>query len=180
MIKLVEPSVLCFEHIKTGLSEIKNNRTPYDIHAVERLLAYMDKDFEGYMEYLNSRKQPNQPAGRVPSTTLFLFDDDQFIGVYNIRHCLNEHLKIQGGHIAYQIIPSERRKGYVKAGLKLVLKWCRQNLNLNEVLLFCNAKNIASDRAMTSVMEEVGGHRVPDHTVDGVLERGVWIKTPDL
>jgi len=180
MIRLVEPSVSCFEQIKPGLMEIKRNQTPYDIHAVERLLEYMDKDFEGYMDYLERCRSPKQPEGRVPSTTLLLYDDNRFIGVYGIRHYLNEHLKVQGGHIAYQIIPSERQKGYVKAGLKLVLGWCRKNLNLTEVLLFCNAKNIASDRAMTSVMEEVGGRREPDHIVDGVLERGVWIKTPDL
>jgi len=179
MLKLIEPSASCFEEIKAGLAEIKNNRTPYDIHAVERLVEYMDRNFEGYMDYLDKCRSPEQPEGRVPSTTLFLYDDDRFIGVYCIRHYLNDNLKKAGGHIAYQIIPSERRKGYVKAGLKLVLKWCRENLGLKEALLFCNAKNIASDRAMTSVMEEMGGRRVPDHVYENALERGVWIKTRD-
>ncbi len=166
-----------FDLIRPGLTEIKNNPTPYDIRAVKRMIEYMDKNFDGYLDYLQKNESPNQPEGRVPSTTLLLFDDDKFVGVYDVRHRLNEFLSQHGGHIAYHIVPSERQKGYVKAGLKLVLNWCYAHLNLDKALLFCDSTNHGSDRAMTSVMTEMGGTRVPEHEFEGGIERGVWINT---
>ena len=177
MLKLIEPTPESLSKMKAGLAELKVHPTPYDIGQTESLIKFMENDFKGYLEDWQEKRGPEQPEGKVPATTLFLFDDDKFIGFYNIRHYLNDFLKIQGGHIAYQIIPSERGKGYVKQGLKLVLKWCYDNLGTDEVMLSCNAENHASDRAMTSVMEEVGGHRDPDFKLDNHIERRVWIKT---
>ena len=157
MLKLIELTEKDLEKIKEGIREIKENPTPYDIRQSKILIEFMEKDFNGLLEYLLERKKDKQPVGWVPDTTLFLFDDDTFIGFYNVRHRLTEALMKEGGNIAYQIIPSQRRKGYVKAGLKLLLTWCHDNLGLDQVLLCCNAENIASDRAMTSVMNEVGG-----------------------
>ena len=148
-----------------------------DIRQSEILIDFMKNNFEGLLDYLSERKSENQPCGWVPDTTLFLFDNDVFIGFYNVRHYLNETLEKIGGHIAYQIIPSQRKKGYVKAGLKLILNWCRKNLGLEEVLLSCKSENIGSDKAMTSVMNEMGGRRRPDISIDGHIERSVWIKT---
>ena len=78
----------------------------------------MDKNFDGFFEFLKERESANQPQGWVPDATFFLFDDDKFIGLYNVRLALNEYLKKEGGHIAYQIVPSARGKGYRKQGLK--------------------------------------------------------------
>ena len=177
MLKLIE---LSFEHlplIKSGLQEIKDNPTPYDIRQAEILVDFMNKDFEGLLEYLAERKKEQQPEGWVPDSTLFLFEDNTFIGFYNVRHHLNETLKKYGGHIAYQIIPSARRKGYVKTGLKLVLQWCYENLRIEQALLSCDARNTASDKAMSSVMNEMGGLRRPDVEINNHIERSVWINT---
>ena len=177
MLKLIEPTKENLQKMKAGLAELKANPTPYDIGQTPKLIESMEKDFDGYLENWQEKRGEKQPEGKVPATTLFLFDDDKFIGFYNIRHYLNDFLKIRGGHIAYQIIPSERGKGYVKQGLKLVLNWCHDKLGLDEVMLSCNAENRASDRAMTSVMNEVGGHRDSDIKLDDHIERRVWIKT---
>ena len=177
MLKLVKPTLENLPKMKAGLAELKAHPTPYDIGQTKSLIEFMEKDFNGYLAYWDEKRGLKQPEGKVPATTLFLFDDDKFVGFYNIRHYLNDFLKTQGGHIAYQIIPSERGKGYVKQGLKLVLKWCHDQLELDEVMLSCNAENHASDRAMTAVMNEVGGHRDPDLKLDNHIERRVWIKT---
>ena len=179
MLRLVELEPKYFPLLKKGLQEIKENPTPYDIRQSEILIDFMNKNFEGLVEYLSERKSEKQPSGWVPDTTLFLFDDNTFVGFYNIRHHLNKTLETFGGHIAYQIIPSQRKKGYVKAGLKLVLKWCRENLGLEEALLSCNSENIGSDKAMTSIMSECGGRRKADIIINGHIERSVWIKTKD-
>ena len=177
MLKLVEPTKENLQKMKAGLAELKANPTPYDIGQTETLIRYMENDFDGYLKHWQQKRDSKQPEGKVPATTLFLFDDDKFIGFYNVRHYLNDFLKTQGGNIGYQIIPSERGKGYVKKGLKLLLNWCYENLNLDEVMLSCKSTNHASDRAMTSVMDEVGGHREPDIKFDQFIERRVWIKT---
>ena len=177
MLKLIELQEKDFEKIKPGLLEIKENPTPYDIRQSKILIDFMEKDFDGILEYLTERKKEQQPEDWVPDTTLFLFNDDTFIGFYNIRHYLNKTLEKYGGHIAYEIIPSQRQKGYVKSGLKLALEWCRNNLGLEKALLSCNVQNIASDKAMTSVMNEMGGERRPDIIIDGHVERSVWINT---
>ena len=177
MLKLVEPTKENLQKMKAGLSELKAHPTPYDIGQTEGLIEAMEKNFDGYLADWQQKRGSEQPEGRVPATTLFLFDNDKFIGFYNIRHYLNDFLKTRGGHIAYQIIPSERGKGYVKQGLKLALNWCYNQLGLDEVMLSCNAENHASDRAMTSVMSEVRGHRDPDLKLDNHIERRVWIKT---
>lgn len=177
MLKVIELKSEHFPLLKSGLQEIQNAPCPYDIRQAEILIDFMNKDFEGLLEYLSERKKEQQPNGWVPDTTLFLFEDNTFIGFYNIRHYLNETLKKYGGHIAYQIIPSARRKGYVKAGLKLVLQWCYENLGIEQALLSCNSQNTASDKAMTSVMQEMGGWRRPDITIDNHIERSVWINT---
>ncbi len=98
------------------------------------------------------------------------------MGLYDIRHYLTPALEKQGGHIGYQIIPSERGQGYVRDGLKLVLEWCRSHLNLEAVLLCCNKNNMASYQAMTSVMHEMGGHERAVIEIDNHLECSVWIK----
>ncbi|MBE6450300.1 MAG: GNAT family N-acetyltransferase [Alphaproteobacteria bacterium] len=177
MLKLIELDKEHLETVRSGLQEIKENPTPYDIHIAETAVEYMDKNFDGFLDLLDEQCRENQPEGWVPATTLWLFDEDKFIGLYNIRHRLNEVLTKTGGHIAYQIIPSQRRKGYVKAGLKLVLQWCYENLGLEEVLLSCKTSNIASFKAMTSVMREIGGYQRPDDTINGEIEHSVWIKT---
>ncbi len=163
--------------IEKGLAEIAVHPTPFDIQAVQNMLDYRKKNFDGYLDELKQNEIKHRIEGYSPDTVLLLFDDDKFIGVYNIRHTLTPYLLQTGGHIAYQIIPSERRKGYVKAGLKLVLDWCWKELGIEQALLFCNQENIGSDKAMSSVMLEMGGSRVPDKKMDGHIERGVWINT---
>ncbi len=177
MLKLFLAEEINLQKIKKGLQEIKDHPSPYDIYQVRKAITFMEKDFKDYLIYLKECCSDNQPEGRVPSTVLFLFNDDVFVGVYNVRHELNEELRKSGGHIAYEIVPSYRQKGYVKEGLKLILKWCSEQLNLQEVLLSCIAENKPSYRAMISVMKEKGGYEDTPIKIDNHLEYRVWIKT---
>ena len=177
MLRLIELQQEDLQKIKKGIIEIEENPNPFDIRQSKVLIDYVKKNFEGLLEHLTERKKEEQPAGWVPDTTLFLFDDDAFIGFYNIRHRLTEKLLERGGHIAYEVIPSQRGKGYVKRGLKMALKWCLDTFGLERVMISCDAENIPSDRAMTSVMNEVGGERREDIVIDGHVERRVWINT---
>ena len=88
----------------------------------------------------------------VPSTTYFLIreEDNKIIGMINIRHCLNENLRLIGGHIGYSVRPTERRKGYNKVNLYLGLLRC-QELGIDEVLMDCDADNLGSARTMQAL-----------------------------
>ena len=176
-LRIEKPTAENINKTVKGLEEIKNNPTPFDIRQAKILVSYMDKNFEGLFEFLKQRESTDQPEGWVPDTTFFLFDGDEFVGLYNVRLALNENLKKEGGHIAYQIVPSARGKGYCKKGLKLVLNWVYENLGLEEALLTCNEKNLISHRVMLSVKDEMGGHEREDILLDGNIEHGVWIKT---
>lgn len=89
---------------------------------------------------------------RVPARTLFLVreKDCKIVGIINIRLALNERLRNTAGNIGYSIRPTERNKGYSKVGLYLALKECTKH-NMEEVLLSCNRKNIASSKTILAL-----------------------------
>ncbi len=177
MLKIEEPAEHLFDKARVGLLEIKNQPSPFDISAAKKGAEYALKNFEGYLDYVKQNKSQEQPEGRVPCTTFWLFDDEKFVGVFDVRHYLTEHLRQIGGHIAYEVVPSERGKGYVLRGLRLILDWCLNNLNLGEVLLFCNEQNERSHRVLEKALGEFGGRRLPHHEADGRIECGYWLKT---
>ena len=105
--------------------------------------------------YVYRNLEPNENL--VPSNTYFLVreQDIKIVGMINIRHCLNERLKLIGGHIGYSARPSERRNGYNKVNLYLWLLRC-QELGIDEVLMDCDTVNIGSAK----IMQALGGKLV--------------------
>ena len=88
----------------------------------------------------------NLHGGYVPDSVLCMIDEfnNYIIGVVDIRHRLNNNLKFRGGHIAYYIRPSERNKGYATKMLSLALKYCKEILYIDKVLITCSKNNIYS------------------------------------
>ena len=64
--------------------------------------------------------------GYVPDTYFFLWDDDKIVGLFKIRHYLNDFLRKGAGHIGYGILPEYRGKGYAKKGLVLAIEKCKE------------------------------------------------------
>ena len=81
----------------------------------------------------------------VPQTSYWLYDDEKPIGYGRIRHCLNDNLAKTSGHIGYAIRQTERKKGYGTKILPLLLEECKK-LNIKQVQIGANSKNIASNR----------------------------------
>lgn len=73
------------------------------------------------------QKRTRVPEGFVNETLYFLTDDNEtkLFGAVDIRHELNDYLRLFGGHIGYGIVPSERRHGYAKIQLALALPIAR-------------------------------------------------------
>ena len=177
MLYLIRPELKYFDTFKKAVAEYKNDTTAFcTIHPVQKMIDNID-DFEKYLTTLEAEeKGKNLPAGHVRSTTFWLMDDDEYIGTFLLRHELTDNLLKCGGHIAYQIAPSKRGKGYAKAGLKLLLAEAKK-IGLDDVLLTCDEQNPASGKVMHAMMLEMGGRQAPTIYFQNKNNRRYWIKT---
>ena len=105
-------------------------------------------------QMISSSKGENLPEGYVPETFLFLWNDDEIVGQFRIRHYLCESLRIGAGHIGYFIKKEYRGRGYGKEGLRQALQIARTIVLENEIYLRVNKDNPAS----LNVMLHNGGH----------------------
>ena len=111
------------------------------------------------------------PSGWVAMSTFWLLDGREIVGEIRIRHRLSPALEDFGGHIGYNVRPSQRRKGYATRMLALGLEEARR-LRLTGVLLTCDPANIGSVR----VIERNGGRLLsqsPAHS--GRMTSRYWI-----
>lgn len=176
MLKLILPEEKYWSSFQDGLQEFKNFPTPYDTNGIKS--GYNFTSFADYKQHCENEEQGiGLKEGYVTSTRLWLVNNEKFIGVFDLRHKLVESLMLQGGHIAYAIIPSERKKGYASQGLKLCCQYAHDILAVENVLVTCNAANIASYKTMKKVMSELGGKEDIPARVDNHEEKRVWIKT---
>lgn len=120
----------------------------------------------------NEEKGIDLVEGRVPSTMLYGFAQGAIVGRVNVRHRLNDRLRIRGGHIGYAVSPKHRRRGYATEMVKQTLLFCEQS-KINPLLITCSDQNIPSWK----LIENCGG--VLEGTVldpeKGELIRRYWI-----
>ena len=119
-----------------------------------------DQNFEGLNIITHSKDYDlflkellvNKHLGRITppnihQTTYGIFENDELIGGFNLRHELTKHTINHGGHIGYLIRPSKRNKGYGTKLLKLALEEAKK-LNIKNVLITCNINNKASEKVI--------------------------------
>ena len=112
---------------------------------------------DGFADYVarvraEALAQTPRPAGIVPSTELWWIRGDTYLGRVSIRHWLTDRLRDSGGHIGYDVVPSERRQGHATAMLAAALP-VAAGLGIDSALLTCVPSNIASRK----VIEHNGG-----------------------
>lgn len=126
-----------------------------EFHREHRLREFdpqeLERDFDFFLETL-ADKLYYPKAHRVPETVCWLVEGADFIGRVSIRHRLNRYLEDLGGHIGYEIRPTQRRRGYGTLILRLALEKARE-IGLRRVLVTCDDDNIASYR----IIEANGG-----------------------
>jgi predicted acetyltransferase len=132
-------------------------------------------DFDRFTEQCSDEAvNPNLAPGKVPQSTFWLVRGGQrILGCSRLRHTLNAFLEEEGGHIGYDVRPSERRRGYGTLLLYLTLEKAR-DLGLKRVLVTADSANVASWR----IIEKNGGvlhdEAISQHT--GELLRKYWIE----
>ena len=174
MLQLILPEEKYWQSFQEGVEEFKKHPTPYDTNGIRSGLKFTSfSDFKLNSE--NERLGIGLKDGYVKQTRLWLIENEKVVGVFDIRHSLTENLKKEGGNVAYYIMPSARKKGFATSGLKLCCKYAKDVLGLNEVLVTCNAKNIASYKTMKKVMIECGGFEDSIVKLADKEENRVWI-----
>ena len=110
-------------------------------------------NFESYMAQVERYRRGDGLLPRfVQSSEFWLVKGRRILGRISVRHRLNANLEIEGGHIGYDVRPSERRRGYGTLMLRLALEEARK-LGLRRVMITCDTDNIASAK----IIEKNGG-----------------------
>ena len=115
--------------------------------------AYFGASFDEFKtvclpQMIDWSRGENLPDGFVPETFLFLWEDDEIIGQFRIRHHLCPSLVEGGGHIGYFIRKDVRNRGFGKKGLLLTLEKARAIIPEDEIYLRVQKDNPASLRVM--------------------------------
>lgn len=106
-------------------------------------------DYEKFLRWIELKSNWSMGKdllkGFVADTTYLLADGENYVGVFNLRHYLNDTLKEGAGHISYCISEKYRGRGYATKGLELTLIKARQ-IGIEEVYMSVNKDNPASLR----------------------------------
>jgi predicted acetyltransferase len=155
-LRLVRPSERYRETVLRGLGEFRVEGLPWwtggDFGSIEQDFgAFVKKKRE------DSRRRSD---GFVPALHLWAIVNGRFAGRISIRRELTPALRLEGGHIGFDTVPTYRGHGIATEMLRKSLPIARK-LGLREVLITCNDTNRASIR----VIEANGGVLVTTKTL---------------
>ena len=151
-------------------------------HAMQEAGSSMDgtsaldryDDPAEWLNHVRALEKPETCPPNLVTATLFVAvrkTDFGIVGMIDLRHRLNDFLAEYGGHIGYSVRPDERRKGYAKRMLALVLEEARGR-GISRVLITCDDDNVASARTI----EANGGVFERTACLDGEVLRRYWIE----
>lgn len=131
--------------------------------------------YQGWLDFLAAPAGTLLPTGvpKVESSTFFAWHeaDARIVGVTNIRHTLNAHLRRIGGHVGYSVHPDYWHRGYATQMLAFALTQT-DALGITEVLVTCDEHNHASARVIVKnggVLQEIA-------EVEGKRVARYWIR----
>jgi len=113
-----------------------------------------DNTVNSYLAYLTLRAESyDLKPTHVRQSTYWLVQGGKILGASRLRPILTPELMIWGGHISYDIRPSERNKGFGTQILAYTLEQARR-FRMSSVRLMCYQDNIASRK----IIERNGGY----------------------
>lgn len=146
--RLILPSPAYERSYRDYIQELGNeDRYPFP-------MDFDHTDFSALLERLETfRTGVDLPEGFVPSTTYWMIERKELIGVSSLRHFLNDRLKHSGGHIGLGVRPSYRGKGVGSRLLGLTIEKAGA-FGIRHVHVHCYRHNEASARMIV----RNGGH----------------------
>ncbi len=142
--KLVRPNKVYEKSWRKAVAEFRHDRKSIKLWEVLGNPDNLEACVKVATDHSNGK---DLPYGWVPYDMLWLLDNGEIIGIVSIRRRLNENLLQRGGNIGYEIVPSERGKGYGKKILELSLLWAK-DLGMKKVLVTSFKDNIASRKVI--------------------------------
>ncbi len=115
-----------------------------DMHGI----SYDDFAAAGLPQMIGFSEGISLPEGYVPETFYFLWNDDEIVGQFRLRHYLCESLRVGAGHIGYFIKKGKRSLGFGREGLRLLLENAADIIPEDEFFLRVNKDNPASLKIM--------------------------------
>lgn len=133
----------------------------------------VEKDFPAFIDKLRRLGRKGED-GFVPNITYWGIVDGNYVGRVSLRLILNKGLLERGGHVGYEVRPSQRGKGYATEMLRLIIDESRR-FGLKRLLLTCDETNAASCR----IIEKCGGEKVKSFPGEGdsPIKLRYWIPT---
>jgi len=167
---LVRPSERYRESFLRALAEFRAEGLPWWLGGD---LDLAERDFAAFVTKRLGAASRGADA-RVPKTHLWAVADEDLVGRISIHHELDDALRVEGGHIGYDTVPSFRGRGVATEMLRQALPVAHA-LALTEVLLTCDDTNAAS----ICVIERNGGVLRETRALDAArpLKRYYWITT---
>jgi predicted acetyltransferase len=147
-----DPEITLFRADASRKLEFLEMALEFQADGDERHKPAID-DLDAYFERFEMLERGvNLAPGKVRCSHFWLERDGRILGQSSLRHELNDDLLLEGGHIGYNIRPTERLKGYGTLILKLTMDEARQ-IGLTRVMVTCDADNAGSRR----IIEKNGG-----------------------
>ena len=134
-------------------------------------LRFDTNDFDAFIRVIEDLEL-NPRFDFVPSSTYCLMNEEgKFVAISNLRHYLNDDLKIMGGHIGYGTRADMRQKGYASKILELTLLEAKK-IGILEVMITYTSENIGSNKTILNNKGEL----FEQNDVNGRLTNKYWIK----
>ena len=148
-LQLVDPSGSYREEFIAYCEEFRAAGEPF-VHGD---LPDATRDFAELIgRWIEQARGKGLPEGYVPMSRYWLMSGGRILGTIRLRHLLNEALAHEGGHIGFDVRPSERNRGHATRMLAMVLEKARE-MGLRRVLVTCDKDN----RASAQVIRKNGG-----------------------
>ncbi|MBP9779582.1 GNAT family N-acetyltransferase [Candidatus Gracilibacteria bacterium] len=149
MLELVVPNISHKEQWEEIMAEWKDDwrKNPK---------IFFQDSYEVFMEICSHVIMSDDLVRKIPKSSLYFLlnsETQRIVGLFTFRHNLNFwDDATHGGNIGYGIRPSERKRGFAKDGLRLLLIEVKK-LGFENVFISCDDDNTGSYR----VIEANGG-----------------------